>query len=1036
MTHFFTRSGMFLTSLLLFCCLQMYGQTKLKGLVTDKTGGLPRVTVFNKTINKNTTTDQQGNFTLMANTGDILEFTSVGFVKQQVTFNGKDALTILMEEDSRSLNEVVAIGYGKQRKTNLTGAISVIDKKAMENRPVTNAVAALQGAAPGLVVTRSSGQPGQEGYNLNVRGFSSVNGTNSPLVIIDGAEGDLTLLNPYDIESVSVLKDAAAAAIYGAKAASGVVIVTTKKGVKGKTKVEYTALATMNRFHGLPETTTGYQQASMQNLAVTNAGSPATYSQQQLDWYLDPNINYVPKVNDPTTLDYYYNNVNKPDLVLRKGTFSQNHNLTISGGGDKTDYLIGLGYFAQDGIFKFGPDGTKRYNLRLNTNTKFNSIFSFDSRLSYTLNKTESPSLSVGGDGGLLYNIFTIRSSFPIYLPNSNDTKYSYATSANPVAILKDGGYTHNQQQNINGVFTLNAANFLKGFSLRMIYAPYIQQNNDDVFKRSVPLWTLAPTPAAYINTPNSYAQSRASIYSHDVQQLADYDLNINNAHHFHILGGFEYKYYNYNSMSAQLKSLISNDAPSLNYGSNPSIAPVISNDIQTNAWVSYFTRFNYDYKEKYLFEVAVRNDASSRLAPGHRDQTFPSLSAGWNISKEQWFEKLARTFNELKLRASWGNLGNAQLGSLNSNNYNYNPLLSVGPPTAFNNISNPSLYQANLPSPSLGWETIETSNAGLDLSLFNNRLTGSFDYFIRKNKNMLITVAEPAPFGLGNGYSNSASLKTWGWELNLGWKDRINSVNYFVNLNLADNQNKVTSYAGTSVYTAGLNGPLVGQPLNSIYGYIDEGYFTSAADVANHAFQDKRNGPGDIKYKDINGDHSINSGAGTAANHGDLVNLGNTSPRYVFGFSTGFSWKDLDFSVFFQGVGKAKILLNSAAIVPFAATYYQPWQIQEDYWTPDNPNARFPRPYLGGNSNTLASSHWVQNAAYIRLKNLQLGYSLPKKLAQKINVEKIRLFFTGQDLWESNGMWFNYYDAESPNNSYLNYPLSRSYALGLNVTF
>ena len=1030
--------------LLLIACFFLYGISnaqEITGKVTDENNtALIGVSVQVKNSTKGTSTNASGNYSISAPKGSTLVFSFVGFKTIEEKVSGSE-LSVSMEKAAGNLlSDVVVVGYGTVRKVDLTGAVSTVDSKVLENRPVNNALDALQGAAPGLVITRTSGQPGQEGWSANIRGYSSLNGTNSPLVIIDGVEGDLSLINPDDIQSISVLKDAAAAAIYGAKSSGGVIIVTTKKGISGKMMLNYTGIYSTNQFYGIPQRLHSWQEAEMTNLSRENAGQADAWSQQQIGWMKNPDSSFIQDPTNPSVVGFYYD-LNQIPIVMRKSSPSQNHNLSVSGGNDKTQYLFSMGYYTEDGAFKLGPDGTSRYNARLNLTTKFNSVLSLDSRLSFTQSAIQSSSAGANGDYGLLYGIYQLRSIYPIFLAGTDDTKYA-STGSGPTTYqqLKDGGYNDVYKNNFDGVFTLKAANLAKGLVLRAIYSPHLQQYNVNNFARTIPLWsydnTGTPQIATYLNNPNSIGKTRQTILSHDIQLLADYNYNIKDDHHFHVLGGFQYQYYNYDNVYAQARALISNDIPSLNLSSNPNVQPNVSDDIENNAWVSYFGRFNYDFKQKYLFEATLRNDASSRLAPGHRSQTFPSLSAGWVLSKESWFNNALSFLDEFKLRGSWGRLGNAQLGKQYQHNYDYVASLSNGANYPFNNVATPSLYQGSLPSPGLGWETIETIDGGVDIALFNNRLQGSFDYFQRKNNNMLIVLNEPATLGVTPSTTNAASMKTWGWEANLGWKDKINQFGYYVNFNIGDNQNKITKYLGNVVYQQGVNTAIPGMPINSIFGYKDQGYFSSKDEVSKHAFQDNRTGPGDIIYQDVNGDGKIDGGVGTAANHGDLVYLGNTSPRYNYGATVGFDWKGFDFSAFLQGTGQRNIMLYSLSIVPFVNSWRQPWQINTDYWTPTNTDARFPRLYAGGTQNTQVSSHWVQNAAYIRLKNLQIGYTLPRSLTEKIKISKARIFFTGEDLFTATKMWYKYYDPEDPNNVSFNYPFYRSYAVGLNLNF
>lgn len=1030
-----------LSVLLLLLDLSASAQRKgVTGIVTDdKKQPLIGVTVA-VSGGGGATTDAQGRYSVQpADPGQaVLTVSYVGFETVQIKVNGRTSIDIVLQSSATGLNEVVVVGYGTQKKEDLTGAVSTIDRKLLENRPVTNAISALQGAAPGLTVSRSTGQPGREGWNMNIRGYSSLNGTNNPLVIIDGVEGEMTQINPNDIASISVLKDAAAAAIYGAKSAGGVVIVTTKKGA-GKIRLDYTGLYTLRHPYDIPQLLPMWENAELQNMASANAGRVPNWTAQQIKWMRSSDSNFIYNYPDPKLNGFYYN-INQIPLVMRTGTTpSQQHNVTLSGGNDLTQYLFSLGYYSEDGVFKFGPDGTKRYNARLNLTTRFNSFLSLDSRVAYTQTNTQSSPYNASGDYGLLYTLYELRPMYPNFFPGTHDSllasqaQYAYGQ-------LKYGGYVDVLQHSFNGVFTLKADSLVKGLTLRAVYSPRLVQSKEDAFVRSYEYYTAdttgKPAAAVKVNNPNSITKRRYQQLAHDIQLLADYNWSLAADHHFHILGGFQYRYYQFDSTGGSVKSLISNSLPSLNFGSDPSVAPSVGDNIQDNAWVSVFGRLNYDFKGKYFLEATLRNDASSRLAPGHKSQTFPSLSAAWRMDQEGWFKDALGFLNEAKLRASWGRLGNAQLGTDNQNNYNYIAQLGRGPAYPFNNVSNPSLYQSALPSPGLGWETITTINGGVDLALLEGRMTASFDYFKRVNDNMLIQLNVPAVLGATPNTTNAAAMETWGWEATIGWRDQVGSLRYWVNFNMDDNQNKITEYLGNVTYQAGTNVAIPGYAINSIFGYVAQGYFPSQDRVDKSAFQDSRTGPGDIMYKDVNGDGRISQGLGTAADHGDLVYLGNTSPRYNFGLNLGAEWKGIDISVFFQGTGKRNMLIYPYEALPFLDSWRNPTALNLDYWTPDNPDARFPRLYAGGTQNAAVSSYWVQKASYVRLKNLQVGYTLPAQWTTKIRIQRARIFFTGQDMWESTGMWYDYYDPENPNNSSFNYPFFRSYALGVNVTF
>lgn len=1014
---------------------------QVTGIVSDSEGmPIPGATVKEKDTENGTISSPEGKYSIKASSKGTLVITFVGMKTVEAPVNGRTSINVTLTEETIGVDEVVVVGYGVQKKESLTGSIAVVEQAKLENRPVSNALNVLQGTAPGLIVSRTSGEPGNEGWNMNIRGFSSLNGTNQPLVIIDGVEGKLENVNPNDIESVSVLKDASAAAIYGAKSSGGVVIVTTKKPLN-KLNINYSGLYTVRVPYGIPGRVHTYDWARMANEANINAGTNPTYTDEQLEWYRKDTV--VMASEDLSSIGFYYN-INNRELLLRTSTPSQNHNISINGGNERTQFMFSAGYLDQSGMMKFGPDDNSRLNFRLNLNTKLSKILSLDSRIAYANSKVKSPEKSTTARWGILHTMLALGNPGPMgtrppYLPGYEGLYYLDQGTDHPYAYLKDGGYTHNNEYDFSGVFTLKA-DLMKGLIARVIYSPMMGQQNREVFRRTIPMYTFTsegqPKLVRKLNDPNRITKQRGTQLSQELQGLIDYDFTIGQKNNFHLLGGYQYQSYQYDYISAALDALLSNDKPSLNFGTNPKVIPSISDNIQENAWLSIFGKFNYNYNEKYYLDFVVRNDASSRLAPGYRDQTFPSVSAAWRISKEGFFASLFPFVNEFKARASWGKLGNAQLGSNNQNNYSYAAQLTEGAAYPFNSVRNPSIYQGQLPSSSLGWEIVESTNFGLDLSLFKYRLNAGVDYFTRTNDNMLIVINQPSTLGVTPSTMNGAAMKTWGWEATLGWRDKVGSVKYSIDLNFDDNKNEITRYEGNVSYLSGINKAIPGLPINSIFGYEANGYFSTAEEVAEHAFQNSATGPGDIIYVDQNDDKKISGGSNTKEDHGDLVYLGNLSPRYNFGVRLSAEWKGIDFAIFFNGTGKRNILIDNNIRMPYVVAYNAPWSIHQDYWTPDNTDAKFPRLYTGSGHNLDNSSFWVQDAAYIRLKNLQVGYTIPKGWTSKVKIEKARIFFSGQDLWEVNKMWFNVFDAEYPNNAGYTYPFFRSYAMGVNLTF
>lgn len=1004
------------------------------GTVTDEKGeALVGVTVQVKGTTRGATTDGKGAFKIsVVDSKSILVFSYIGYTKQEITVGNQTNFTINLAVDDKSLEEVVVVGYGVQKKVNMTGAVSTIDSKAIENRPASNLATAMQGTSPGLIITRTTGQPGEEGVNIQIRGATSANGNVDPLVIVDGVTAPantLQTINPNDVENISVLKDAAAASIYGAQAAGGVILITTKKGKSGKVTFDYLGQYGTDWSINVPGRMSLLEEAEFANLAQKNAGSGAAYSDFDLE-QIRNNVPYVINPTDTTTYNYY-NQVPLTDQILRKYTSMQTHNITARGGTDKLNFLISGGYYDKQGVFKVGPDRVKRYNLRINLGAQLTKHLSLDSRLSYTLQDQEASSAGLNGQG-LLYQIYRLRTRTPFFTPEG---RYNGAGSAaTAYASLEAGGYNNYARNFFDGVFTAKLADVVKGLTLRAVAGTQYRRGDRDIFARTVPLWGRSRI-LSYLNQVNSYSMTRELTKNTNLQFLANYDLKVGSKHTFGFFAGYQWEDFRYDAITTAANNLVSNDLPTLNLGND--LTKSNSQNIQTYAFQSVFGRFNYNFSDKYLFEATYRIDESSKLAPGLRTKGFASASAGWNVHREPWFARALPFFSEFKLRGSWGQLG----GSLGSNlgNYDYLNSLSRSSNLVLGDSRASYIFQGSIPSSSLSWETIETTNGGINIGLLANRLQITGDYYVKYNRNMLTPQQLPATIGVGTPRVNNGELKSWGWETEVLYRDKIGKgFSYSIGFNLSDNQNELLNYAGRVVVAAGTNSLIQGYPLNTIWGYETAGYFQTADEVKAWAFQDNRAGAGDVKYIDQNGDGRLTVGQGRVDNYGDLVYLGTTNPRYLFGTNLGFQWKGLDFSIFFQGVGKRKYRPVIESIAPLLVTWKQALAIHRDYWTPENQNALYPRPYVGATHNYVSSDKWILNAAYMRLKNIQLGYTLPSALTNKLKVSRARFFFSGQDLFTLTklGAFQGYYDPETRDNVENDYPFFATASVGLNLSF
>ena len=1024
----------------IFVCLlafstATFAQSKsVTGTVKDQKGdGIPGVSISVKGNSaKGTTTDATGKFQLgNVDSKTVLRVSSIGYEIQEVAVGNKTSLDITLDESAAALEEVVVVGYGVQKKVNMTGAVSTVDSKMLENRPTTSLQTALQGTSPGLIVTRTNGQPGSEGLGIQIRGATTANGSVDPLIILDGVTvPSITLqtMNQNDIESISILKDAAAAAIYGAQAAGGVILITSKKGKAGKVTFDYSGQSGVDWAANIPGRMSLEEEAVFSNLARKNSGSGAEYSEFDLEMIR----NKIPAIVNPadTTQWNFYNQENLADQVLKKTTSMQMHNITAKGGNDNLNFLISGGYYNKKGLFKVGPDQLTRYNLRVNLGARLTKKLSLDSRIAYTNELTEQSSRGASGQG-LIYDIYRLRTRTPFFTPLG---QYNGAGSgATTYANLAEGGYNNLSRNFFDGTFTFKFENLVKGLTLRSVAGTQYRRGDRYIFNRTVPLWGRFAVNR-YVNQVNSYSITNDVTKNVNLQFLANYDYKFKK-HTIGLFAGYQWENYRFVSTNAGASNLVSNDLPTLNSGDDKT--KTNSESIGTYAFQSIFGRFNYNYDDKYLIEATLRQDESSKLAEDGRTKIFPSVSAGWNVHREKWISELLPFISEMKLRGSWGTLGGALGSTLGY--YDYVNQLTRGSALVLGDSRSSYIYQGSLPSTNLSWETIETTNGGLDIGLLKNALQLTAEYYVKYNRNMLTPQQLPAIIGIATPRKNNGELKSWGWELEAKYRGAIgDNFKYNIGANFSDNDNQLLSFSNRIVVSRGNNSLIEGYPINTIWGYQTQGYFSSADEVKAWAFQDNRTGAGDVKYVDQNGDKLITVGKGSSADYGDLRLLGTTSPRYLFGFNLGFQYKNFDFSAFVQGVGKRSFLGGSESVGPLLVTWKQAMAIHRDYWTPENPNALFPRPYVGATHNFGASDKWTFNGQYARLKNIQFGYTIPSSTTKKIGISRARVYVSGQDLFtvSAMGAFGALFDPESANNADNDYPYFSTASIGLNLSF
>ncbi|WP_300701569.1 TonB-dependent receptor [Bacteroides sp.] len=1033
-----------LLSLLLVCCMLCLSNlgivaqnTSYKGKVIDATIKEPLigVSILEKGTANGVITDIDGNFNIQTSPEAVLVFSYIGYTTVEKKAAECNGITIKLAEDSEMLQEVVVVGYGVQKKVNLSGSVSAIDGEQIAAKPSTDVLSALQGEMPGVAITRSSGQPGSKA-GLQVRGATSVNSTET-LVLIDGVEGDMSLLNADDIASISVLKDAASCAIYGARAAAGVVLVTTKNGNEGKPKVSYNGYVSFNLPGNMPERIPAWEEQTFINESRIQSRGSAEWNAEKTSWVGNPNFNYRPLNNGRWDL---FDSVDWLGEGTKNFALQHNHSVSASGGSDKMNYLFSANYFYKNGLLQYGPDDYNRYNLLAKVNASINKHIDLSINVQY---QSDEQAESAWGSTDIFNLLFTNRGRQSIYQPEQENYKspYNGDLQDNPIDLMQNGGEKRSKYESYMGKAQLTIKDLVKNLRINLSASRrggYYSRNTNE---RTLNWYNYLGEVRRTANAANSLYKEKNSSYHDVLEATANYSFSLDDAqHNFNVLAGSSYENYRMDKINATAKNMLSNDFFSFNYyNTSEATNTVLGDYIGTWAMMSYFGRINYNYKEKYLLEANVRYDGSSRLAPDKRWRAFPSVSAAWRVSEEEWFKDI-KWLSSLKLRASWGQLGNGAVVGL----YDYLPLISHSQdniPTTYQGEK--WFYQSSMASKDKTWEIIETTNLGVDFGFLNNRLTGSFEYYWKYNNEMLSDLQLPSQIGIKVPKMNVGKLKTWGWDFNINWKDQIKDFSYQIGFNVSDSKNELIKYDGASVVKAGVVGLLEGHPINTIWGYKTDGFWSSREEYIKYkeehpgfsSFNDNIISGGDVKYvAQGKPDHQIGVGGGTPENSGDLVCLGNTTPRYFYGINLSAQWKGFDFTAIFQGVGKRDVML-SGDMFPMYRDEQMPWTIHRNHWTEENQNAYWPRlyQYKGENFNSKAADRWLQDASYLRLKNLTLGYTIP---VSKKYMEKLRVYVTGQDLFEITDM-LSVLDPETENNvSRSLYPFFRSWTVGVNVTF
>lgn len=1032
-------------------------QQRVSGRITDINGEpVIGANVVEKGVNSNgTITDMEGRFSLSVYPHAILVVSYIGYKNVELPLKGKSAVNIVLQENEQALGEVVVVGFGTQKKVNLTGAVGIATAKDLKDRPVTTVTQALQGLVTGLNISAQNGNLNSS-PTIDIRGIGTI-GTGSsgaPLVLVDGAECDLSNINPQDIENISVLKDAASSSIYGSRAAFGVILITTKKGSVHNIHVDYNNNFRWSSPTILPNMMDSYSFATFINDADDNSHAGRWFSEEHLKRIKDFQEGKITAgtIEDPNNKGYWANiysygndNINIYDYLYKNWAFAQEHNVSASGGNDRFTFYMSMGYLDQNGLLKITKDQRRRFSptlkvdakmadwMKLNYTTRFvRTDYTEPLTLSsvyYRLGSQSWPTLSIYDPNGYYINKNFLR----MQAGNVSIQKDSYMNHAALILEpMKKWITTAELNYNINSYDTQQHQ--LKTYLHDMKGNPYLLDNTSYV--------SGSHDKDAYLNF---------SLYT-------TYDLTFRQSHNFKVLAGVQYENSRYLGMFLKRVGVIVDDLPvvnltsGLNYDGSES-TPEVSGSKSEWATAGYFGRINYDYNGRYLVEANIRYDGTSRFRSGLRWNWFPSFSFGWNVAKEKFWEKWVAYVNTLKLRASYGSLGNQNTSSLYPTYQTMWVASNAG--TWLQNGAKPNASSApNLISSSLTWERVRTWNGGLDVSMFDNRLNGSFDYFQRKTLNMVGPASElPNILGTDVPKSNNTDLKTYGWEVELAWRDKLeNQFSYGVRLLLSDSQTKILRYPNK---TKSLTPYYAGGMIGEIWGYETVGIAKTQTEMDAHlavADQSKLGSEwraGDIMYADLDGNGKVDNGSYTLEDHGDLKKIGNTTPRYRFGMDLNAAWKGFDLRLFFEGVGKRDYWTSSTSFwgIDWNGIWYTtPYVEHLDYFRaepsndlPANIDSYYPRPLITkANKNQQKQTRYLQNASYIRLKNLTVGYSLPKRISQKFFISNMRLFFIAENIWTITGLK-SMFDPEGINGAYSGsgeyYPVQKTLAVGLSIT-
>ncbi len=1015
------------------------------GTVTNEAGEpLIGANIIEKNTNNGAQTDFDGKFALKVSNSDaILVISYLGFTSQEVPVENQTTFNITLKEDASELNEVIVVGYTTQRRTTVTGAVADINMDAeIGKRPIANISQMLQGNVANLNVStnNSGGEPGATS-NINIRGLGTLTGNGGqPYILLDGlpiTPSQMNSINPYDIENVSVLKDAASAAIYGSRGAYGVILITTKQGKKGRIKVDYSNNFAFATPTVLPKIANSLEWATAYNDAAANQGSAPVFNDQTLqnirDYAAGARTDDTEPNDTGTAWRYYtdgYANYDWYDVIFKNYTPRQQHKLSVSGGLDKTTFYLSGNFFEQLGNIEFADDKYNRYNFTLNLKTEATDWLRFNVSTKYSREKKHFPSGGFGGyDKNIIYHqISRMWPMNPLYAPDGSILNYD-------ILRIQKSGVQNDYTKNLilQGGIEIEP---IKNWITRISYNYNTNSFNNDRLE----LRNLVSNPDGTTRNVGNNPDEISRYFSEGQTQLfnitSNYKMSFNN-HNIDVLIGAEQRQTESVGLYGRKRELITENVPTI----STAVGDLFTDDdLSHYSTRGFFTSISYNFDEKYLIEGKVRIDESSYFKPGNRKGIFPGVSLGYIISKENFWEPLKSTVNSFKLRGSWGQLGNHDPSLANR----FVELMGTGLSSWLLNGIRPNIVTApGLISPNLTWETSTTYNLGFDAGLFNNQIEMSFEWYNRTTSDMIGPVQSlPAALGTSAPIENNAELETKGWELNLKHRGSIGKLDYHLGINIGDNQSTVTKYTNP---TGTLNDWFAGSKTGNIWGFETVGLFQSDDAAANAPDQTRywsTWGAGDVQYADLDGNDRISPEDFTLDNHGDYKILGNSTPRYNYGVNLGLSYKGFDLSVLVQGIGKRDFMFSRTTNL-FWGFRGSMWQntitkASLDYWSPENTGAYFPKPYMGSQhfKNTRTQSRYLQDASYTRLKNIQLTYTFPSEITSKIGLSNAQIYVSGDNLLTFTKLNENF-DPETLGGGFGSgkiYPLQKVLSFGVNL--